>query len=150
MFVRFIIIILFIFVVDMVKKKANVASKKSVYAHSILFSTIIDAIAAKKGENIISINLQQVPGAIVDFFIICEANNTIQLRSIYDYVIEQAKGICKETPYQSHIKNMSQWLTIDFIHIVVHIMHPQARHYYQIEELWSDASIEKYFSSSLQ
>jgi ribosome-associated protein len=106
---------------------------------SKIFKTIIQAIQDKKGENIISLDLKKIHEAAADFFIICEANNITQLKAIADNVDFEVKNKCDELPYKSEGKNASQWLLIDYINVVVHVMHPEARKFYQIEEMWSDA-----------
>ena len=53
---------------------------------SEIFTTIIKAIQDKKGENIVSLDLRQIPEAVADFFIICEANSGTQVKAIADYV----------------------------------------------------------------
>ena len=47
-----------------------------------LFKTIIHAIQEKKGEYIVSLDLRKIPEAVSDFFIICEVNNSTQLKAI--------------------------------------------------------------------
>jgi ribosome-associated protein len=37
------------------------------------------------------------------------------------------------------VRLLAQWILIDYINIVVHVMHPDARKFYQLEEMWSDA-----------
>ena len=93
----------------------------------------------KKGENIISLDLKKVHEAAADFFIICEANNTTQLKAIADFIDYEVKSKCGELPYKTEGKQGGQWLLIDYINVVVHIMHPEARGFYKLEELWSDA-----------
>lgn len=107
-----------------------------------IFKTIIKAIQDKKGENIISLDLRKIHEATSDFFIICEANNTTQLKAIADNVEYEVKTNCGELAYKSEGKTAAQWLLIDYINIVVHIMHPESRHFYQLEEMWSDADIK--------
>lgn len=47
--------------------------------------------------------------------------------------------VCGERPYkQEGVKN-SQWVLIDYVDIVVHVMHTQSRNFYKLEELWNDA-----------
>ena len=106
---------------------------------SKIFKTIIQAIQDKKGENIISLDLKKIHESSTDFFIICEADNTTQLRAIADNIEYEVKTKCAEFPYKSEGKTAAQWLLIDYINIVVHVMHRESRQFYQLEEMWSDA-----------
>ncbi|MEY4278929.1 MAG: ribosome silencing factor [Bacteroidota bacterium] len=106
---------------------------------SKIFKTIIQAIQDKKGENIISLDLKKIHEASADFFIICEANNTTQLKAIADNIEYEVKHKCAELPYKSEGKTAAQWLLIDYINVVVHVMHPESRTFYRLEEMWSDA-----------
>ena len=112
---------------------------KQLTRSSKLFKTIIKAIQDKKGENIVSIDLRKIHEAAADFFVICEANNTTQLKAIADFIETEVKHTTAEYPYKTEGKNAAQWLLIDYINIVVHIMHPEMRKFYRIEEMWSDA-----------
>ncbi len=107
--------------------------------NSKIFKTIVHAIQEKKGENIISLDLRKIPEAVSDFFIICEANNNNQLKAIADFVEESVKEKCGEIPYKHEGRQAQQWILIDYINIVVHIMLPEPRKFYQLEEMWSDA-----------
>lgn len=107
--------------------------------NSKIFKTIIQAILDKKGENIISLDLRKIPEASADFFIVCEATSTTQIKAIADYVEDQLKKICGESPYRHEGKQAAQWVLIDYINVVVHVMHPEARNFYKLEEMWSDA-----------
>ncbi len=109
--------------------------------NSRIFKTIIQAVKEKKGENIISLDLRQIPEAVADFFIICQANNPNQLKAIADNVEDQVKKVCAETPYKHEGRQAEQWILIDFVNIVMHVMLPEPRKFYQLEELWSDAVI---------
>lgn len=107
--------------------------------NSKIFKTIIHAIQEKKGENIISLDLRKIPEAVADFFIICQANNNNQLRAIADYIEEDVSINCEERPYKHEGRQAEQWILIDFVNVVVHVMLPEPRKFYQLEELWSDA-----------
>lgn len=109
--------------------------------NSKIFKTIIKAIQEKKGEYIVSLDLRKIPEAVADFFIICQASNSNQLRAIADNVEEQVKKNCDEIPYKHEGRQAEQWILIDFVNIVVHVMLPEPRKFYQLEELWSDADV---------
>jgi len=107
--------------------------------NSKLFKVIIKAIQEKKGEQIVSLDLRKIPEAVADFFIICEAGNTTQLKAIADSVEEGVKQHCGERPFKHEGRQALQWILIDYVNIVVHIMQPEPRKFYQLEEMWSDA-----------
>ena len=115
------------------------SSQTRLTRNSKLFKTIIHAIHEKKGEKAISLDLRKIPEAVTDFFIICEATNSTQLRAIADSVEELVKKICGELPYKHDGRQSEQWILIDYVNVVVHVMLPEPRKFYQLEEMWSDA-----------
>lgn len=112
--------------------------------NSKIFKSIIRAIQEKKGENIVSLDLRKIPEAVADFFVICEANNQPQIRAISDFIEEQVKKNCDEKPYRHEGKQNLQWVLIDYVNIVVHIMLSEQRKFYKLEEMWSDAVMEEH------
>lgn len=114
-------------------------SSQRLTRNSKLFKTIIHAIQEKKGSHIVSLDLRKIPEAVADFFIICEASNSIQLKAIADSVDFEVKQKCDELPYKHDGRSSEHWILIDFINIVVHVMLPDTRKFYQLEEMWSDA-----------
>lgn len=107
--------------------------------NSKIFKTIIQAVQEKKGENIISLDLRKIPEAVSDFFIVCEASNNTQLKAIADFVEFEVKEKCSEAAFKHEGRQAQQWILIDFVNVVVHIMLPEPRKFYQLEEMWSDA-----------
>ena len=106
---------------------------------SKIIKTIINAIHEKKGENVISLDLRKIPEAVADFFIVCEANNPSLLKAIADEVEHEVKERCGESAYKHEGRQAQQWILIDYVNVVVHIMLPEPRKFYQLEEMWSDA-----------
>lgn len=107
--------------------------------NSKLFKTILKAIQEKKGENIVSLDLRKIPEAVADFFIICEASNTTQIRAIANHIEHQVKEHCDEGPYRHEGMNALQWVLVDYVNVVVHIFQPETRKFYRLEEMWNDA-----------
>ena len=110
--------------------------------NSKIYKTIIKAIQDKKGENLVSLDLRKIPEAVADFFIICEATNQPQIRAISESVEDAVKKHCGENPYRHEGKQNLQWVIIDYVNIVVHVMLPEQRKFYKLEEMWSDAAAE--------
>ncbi len=116
------------------KKSASRLTK-----NSKIIKTIIAAIQDKKGENIISLDLRKINEAVADFFIICEAGNGTQIRAIADNLEDKVYENCNERPYHHEGLQNLQWVLIDYVNVVVHVMHPETRKFYNLEEMWSDA-----------
>jgi ribosome-associated protein len=122
------------------KKKSAARLTKN----SKIIKTIIAAIQEKKGENIISLDLRKINEAVADFFIICEAGNQTQIRAIADNVEDRVKKKCNENPYHHEGYQKLQWVLIDYVNVVVHIMLPENRKFYKLEEMWSDGTAEEH------
>lgn len=108
--------------------------------NSKIIKTIINAIQEKKGENIISLDLRKIHEAVADFFIICEADNQPQVRAIAEFVEAEVKKKCTEQPYRHEGYQHLQWVLVDYVNVVVHVMLPETRRFYKLEEMWSDAA----------
>jgi ribosome-associated protein len=111
---------------------------------SKIIKTIIKAIYDKKGENVISLDLRKINEAVADFFIVCEANNPTLLKAVADEVEYLVKKECDEIPYKHEGRAAQQWILVDYVNVVVHIMLPEQRKFYGLEELWSDGTIEEH------
>ena len=122
------------------KRKSATRLAKS----SKIIKTIIAAIQDKKGENIISLDLRKINEAVADFFIICEAGNQPQIRAIAENVERLVKENCEEDPYHHEGLNTLQWVLIDYVNVVVHVMLSETRKFYKLEDMWSDAAAEEH------
>ena len=112
--------------------------------NSKIFKTIIKAIQEKKGEDIVSLDLRKIPEAVSDFFVVCEASSTTQVKAIADSIEEEVRKNCDELPYKHEGRQTLQWVLIDYVNVVVHVMLPENRRFYKLEEMWSDAPQEKH------
>jgi ribosome-associated protein len=121
------------------KKSANRLNR-----NSKIYKTIIKAIQEKKGEHIVALDLRKIPEAVADYFVICEATNQPQVRAISDSVEYEVKKHCGENPYRHEGKQNLQWVLIDYVNIVVHVMLTEQRKFYKLEEMWSDAVAEEH------
>jgi ribosome-associated protein len=125
------------------KETKKAVAKKSVSKltkNSKIIKTIIAAIQDKKGEKIVSLDLRKINEAVADFFIVCEASNQPQIRAIADNIRNEVEENCEERPYHQEGLQQMQWVLLDYVNVVVHIMLPDNRKFYQLEEMWSDAA----------
>lgn len=123
-------------------RKRNSAARLT--RNSKIIKTIINAVQEKKGENIISLDLRKIHEAVSDFFIVCEADNQPQIRAIAEHVEEEVRKKCDESVYHHEGYRNLQWVLLDYVNVVVHIMLPENRKFYKLEEMWSDAGAEEH------
>lgn len=113
-------------------------------SQSRLLNQIIEGIFDKKGEEVISLDLRAIPEAVADYFVICEADNPNQLRAIADSVQHRVRQYCQEIPYHTEGYHNGGWILIDYVNVVVHVMHRDTRSFYRLEEMWSDAPMQEH------
>lgn len=116
------------------------STQETLSVKSPLIKNIIAAIQEKKGENIVSLDLTKVHESIADFFILCDATNIVQLKTIADFMEKEVHKNCGEKPARIDGKKGQQWIVLDYVDVVVHCMMPPVRQLYQLEELWHDAN----------
>lgn len=111
---------------------------------SRILKVIVKAVQEKKGERLVSLDLRKIPEAVADFFIICEAGSTTQVRAVAEHVREEVRKHCGERAYHDEGFGASNWVIIDFVNVVVHVFLPETRRFYRLEEMWSDAVTEEF------
>ncbi len=123
-------------------QKKNTLNKLT--RNSKLFKAVIKAIQEKKGEKIISLDMRKVHEAVADFFVICQASNPTLLRAIAQNVEYIVKEETNEMPYKHEGHQGEQWIIVDYVNIVVHVMLPEPRKFYNLEDMWHDAPVVKH------
>ncbi|MBO4341372.1 MAG: ribosome silencing factor [Bacteroidales bacterium] len=104
---------------------------------------IADAILDKKGNDVVSLDLRKIEGAITDFFVVCDASNTTQVGAVADNVAEKMKEE-GHTLYRSQGEQNCFWIIQDYGNIVVHIFLKEYREFYRLEDLWADVPRKAY------
>ncbi|MCH8010844.1 MAG: ribosome silencing factor [Candidatus Marinimicrobia bacterium] len=100
---------------------------------------MVELAASKKAEEITLLDLHKLT-SITDFFIICTGNSDVQVKAISDAIVEGMKSEVK--PWHIEGRENLRWVLLDFVDVVVHIFHREARDFYQLERLWADAPME--------
>ena len=105
---------------------------------------VVQSIQDKKGADIVCLDLRKINEAITDYFIICEADSTVQVKAIADEIYRHIKE--QTGYYATHTEGYDylEWVLLDYIDIVVHIFYKDKRKFYNLEELWGDAQVEQF------
>ena len=101
--------------------------------------TIAEAMAEKKGQNIVSLDLKKIGTAISDYFIVCNADSSTNVLAIADNIEDRMAEKCKRRALRTQGKENAFWVIVDFGDIVVHVFQTAYREFYRLEDLWADA-----------
>ncbi|WP_298131458.1 ribosome silencing factor [Micropruina sp.] len=105
--------------------------------HAIALTRVAARAASDKlGDDLVAFDVSEAL-AITDVFLIVSASNDRQVGAIVDAVEEAllAQGT-KPARREGHGEN--RWVLLDFIDVVVHVMHAEERALYALERLWRD------------
>jgi ribosome-associated protein len=122
------------------KKTKLAAKKKSISKNTKLLEVIVDAMQDKKAEEIVSLDLSETTDAACDIFVICHASVGVQVKTIAEHIIDKVEKELGIKAYHKEGLNNLEWVLIDYIDIVVHVFLKPRREFYQIEDLWADAT----------
>lgn len=76
---------------------------------------------------------------LTDFMIVCSGSSMPHLRAIIREVGSNVDKEWKVKPVNKEGKVDSRWVVLDYIDVMVHVMHDEMRDFYGLEELWADA-----------
>ena len=97
----------------------------------------VRALDAKKGRDIKLLETGELT-TLADYFVICSATSTTQIKALAD-ACEKALKDAGEPPHHIEGHRGGTWVLLDFSSVVVHIFNEEARKFYDLERLCSDA-----------
>jgi ribosome-associated protein len=91
----------------------------------------------RKAAGVVALDLRSISSA-TDYFLLATGQSDVQVKAIGDHIIEELK---KQDVRPAHVEGLEsrRWVLVDYIDFVVHVFHPSARDFYQLELLWGDA-----------
>lgn len=91
----------------------------------------------RKAQEVVLLDLRGLSDA-TDYFLIASGTSDIHVRSIAENIIEELK---QSGTRPDHVEGLrgGRWVLIDYVDFVIHVFHPAAREFYQLERLWGDA-----------
>ena len=121
--------------------------KKIVNLSTYLSEIAIHGIQEKKGNDIIRLDLRALNSSVSDYFVICNADSSTQVKAIADSVEEEIYKNTQTNPWRKEGQESAEWIILDYFDIVVHIFKTEKRDFYGIEDLWGDAQSTSYQSA---
>jgi len=98
---------------------------------------VVIALDSKKARDIKLLRTSEIT-ILADYFVICTAGSTTQLKTLSDEV-EKALKNNGEAPLRREGHRSGGWVLIDFGCVVVHLFLQEERDFYTLERLWGDA-----------
>jgi ribosome-associated protein len=108
-------------------------TKQSSFAGKRLVDLIISSAEEKLADKITYIDLTGM-ATPAEYFIICQSDTTVQNRAIADSIIDRCTDNDTRPWHYEGIED-GRWILIDFTDVVVHILLPELRSYYDLESL---------------
>ncbi|CAM3448088.1 ribosome silencing factor [Aequorivita lipolytica] len=108
-----------------------------------LITQIIRGIEDVKGQDIEILDLRDIENTVCDYFIICNGTSNTQVNAIVNSVQKSVSKALKEKPWHVEGSDNSEWVLMDYVHVVVHVFQKHIREFYDIEGLWGDAKSVK-------
>lgn len=94
-----------------------------------------EAAVEKQARDVVVLDLRGY-AFVADYFVICEADSDRQIRAICDEV-DIAVSRLGSRLLRREGEPDSGWVLLDFGDLVVHVLSPERRSYYELERLWS-------------
>lgn len=108
-----------------------------------LITQIIRGIEEVKGKDVEILDLREIENTVCDYFIICNGTSNTQVNAIVNSVQKSVSKALKEKPWHIEGSDNSEWILMDYVHVVVHVFQKHIREFYDIEGLWGDAKSVK-------
>ncbi|MEO6151489.1 MAG: ribosome silencing factor [Mucilaginibacter sp.] len=122
--------------------------KNKVISESTYISELaIHGIQEKKGNDIVRLDLRNIFSSVSDYFVICHADSTTQVRAIATSIEDEIYKATQQEPWRKEGLEYSEWILLDYVDVVIHIFRTDKREYYGVEDLWGDAEIKSYKSA---
>ena len=103
-----------------------------------LVPVIVDALEEIKAHDIDVINVSKIT-AMFGYIIIASADSTRQTKALANNVQEKVKAAGGKV-YSMEGEQTGEWVLVDLGDVIVHIMLPAVREYYNLKALWSERS----------
>jgi ribosome-associated protein len=113
-----------------------------------LITQIVQGIEDVKGQDIEILDLREIENTVCDYFIICNGTSNTQVNAIVNSVRRSVSKALKENPWHVEGSDNSEWILMDYVHVVVHVFQKHIREFYDIEGLWGDAKSVKIESTN--
>ncbi len=99
-----------------------------------------EAADDRKAGDMLLLKISEV-SFMADYFLIVTGYSRAQLRAIAESIQEKVKERYHMTPISTEGTGKGSWVLVDYGDVIVHIMSPDDREFYNLEAFWSHGEI---------
>ncbi|WP_304641111.1 ribosome silencing factor [Pseudomonas sp.] len=102
-----------------------------------LAKLVENALEELKAKDVVRIDVKELT-SVTDYMIIASGTSGRHVKSLSDNLVEKAKAAGRR-PLGVEGQDSGEWVLVDLGDVVVHIMQPATRQFYDLERLWQSA-----------
>lgn len=96
---------------------------------------VTEALEDLKGVNPVTIDVHDLSN-VMDYLVICSGTSNRHVKSLAENVVLRAKA-AGQAPIGIEGEDVGEWVLVDLGDVVVHVMLPATRDFYDLERLWT-------------
>ena len=100
-----------------------------------LRNIVVDALEELKAQDLTVLDVRGM-ASFTDLMVVASGTSTRQVKALADKVIEKCRS-AGVRPLGVEGEREAEWVLVDLGDIVVHVMLPQTRDFYNLEKLWA-------------
>jgi len=100
---------------------------------------VCEALLERKAKELEVLHVERLT-ELTEYFVICSATSTTQVKALADNVEWRLKNDHDTMPHHTEGYDSAQWMLLDYGCVVVHVFMPEARQFYNLENLWKDGT----------
>ena len=120
------------------RKSCTYDNKNDSITGEQLARQIAELMDDKNGLEIVALDVRGLAN-FTDYFLFCTGRSDRQAKAIHDAVREGMKDEFDMLPVHTEGESERRWILLDYGDVIAHVMIPEVREYYRLEQLWSDA-----------
>ena len=99
-----------------------------------LSALVVDALLELKAQSVKTLDVRHLT-TVTDVMVIATGRSDRHVRSLADAVVERCKR-AGERPLGREGEGAGEWALLDLADVIVHVMLPEVREFYDLEKLW--------------
>ena len=92
----------------------------------------------RKAEDILILKVSEV-SYLADYFVIATGFSTVQVRAIYQAILQEVESELERIPVSIEGQREGVWTLVDYGDVIIHILLPEEREFYNLEAFWGHA-----------